>query len=125
MDRRVIQRKAEVRPKDRREDAERRDVEGSGYVGEPRGNTSGMPGLVGIDGERALRHANAMPAHTVGIERAVPCRTYSLRETHCGHDFYAESGWSTSSFGSLGAAGTCSMASRAVLRRRALVTAGA
>jgi hypothetical protein len=40
-------------------------------------------------GERALHHANAMPAHTVGIEWAVPCRTYSLRETHCAHHFDA------------------------------------
>ena len=40
-------------------------------------------------GERALHHANAMPADTVGIEWAVPCRTYSLRETHCGHHFDA------------------------------------
>ena len=40
-------------------------------------------------GERALHHANAMPAHTVGIEWVVPCRTYSLRETHCGHHFDA------------------------------------
>jgi hypothetical protein len=40
-------------------------------------------------GERALHHANAMPAHIVGIEWAVPYRTYSLRETHCGHHFDA------------------------------------
>jgi hypothetical protein len=43
-------------------------------------------------GERALHHANAMPAHTVGIEWAVAYRTYSLRETHCGDHFDAESG---------------------------------
>ena len=40
-------------------------------------------------GECALHHANAMPAHTVGIEWAVPCRAYSLRETHCGLHFDA------------------------------------
>jgi len=40
-------------------------------------------------GERALHRANAMPAHTVGIEWAVPCQAHSLRETHCGHHFDA------------------------------------
>jgi hypothetical protein len=33
-----------------------------------------------------------MPADTVSIEWAVRHRTYSLRETRYGRDFYAESG---------------------------------
>jgi hypothetical protein len=36
-------------------------------------------------GEHALHRANAMPADTVGIERAVRYRTHSLREAHYGH----------------------------------------
>jgi hypothetical protein len=40
-------------------------------------------------GECALHRANGMPAETVGIEWAVRCRTYSLRETHYGHHFDA------------------------------------
>lgn len=43
-------------------------------------------------GERALHCTTAMPADTVGIEWAVPYRTYSLPETHYGHHFDAESG---------------------------------
>ena len=43
-------------------------------------------------GERASRRANPMPGYTLGIEWAVPYRTYTLRETHCAHHFYAESG---------------------------------